>query len=94
MPIHHFSSALRTIRTLALSTALSTLAFAATAHADVVKIGLLVQLTGASSADGQEIVRGAQLAIDEANAAGGVEGHTFELVVGDTRDGAAIVLSG
>lgn len=59
------------------------------ALADTVKIGLLVQLTGASSADGQEIVQAVQMAIDEANAAGGIEGHTFELLVGDTRDGSA-----
>ena len=62
---------------------------AATAYADVVKIGVLVQLTGASSADGEEIVRGAKMAIDDQNAKGGVAGHTFELVVGDTKDGAA-----
>ncbi|MDB5522340.1 MAG: transporter substrate-binding protein [Rhizobium sp.] len=89
MKSKHLSPAWRSVRALAISTALSTLALVAPAHADVVKIGLLVQLTGASSADGQEIVRAATLAIDEANAAGGVEGHTFELVVGDTRDGAA-----
>lgn len=64
-------------------------AAAAPARADVVKIGLLVQLTGASSADGEEIVRGARMAIEDANAKGGVAGHTFDLVVGDTKDGAA-----
>jgi branched-chain amino acid transport system substrate-binding protein len=62
---------------------------AALAQDKVVKIGVLAQITGKSSADGQETVRGAQMAIDEANAAGGVAGYTFKLVVGDVKDGSA-----
>ena len=61
----------------------------APAFADQVKLGLLAPLTGPASADGQEFQRGAQLAIDEVNAAGGVGGHTFELVVGDVKDQSA-----
>lgn len=76
-------------KSLALSVALLAASFAVDARADTVKIGLVGQLTGASSADGQEMVKAAQLAIDEVNNAGGVNGHTFELVVGDTRDGAS-----
>lgn len=59
------------------------------AFADVVKIGLLAPLTGPAAADGQEFQRGAQMAIDEANAGGGIDGHTFELVVGDVKDQSA-----
>ena len=55
----------------------------------VVKIGLLAQMTGHSSADAQESRRGAQLAIDDINAAGGVAGYKLALVVGDVKDGAA-----
>jgi branched-chain amino acid transport system substrate-binding protein len=77
------------LKTLLLSVSLSILALTAAASAGTVKIGLLVQLTGASSADGQEIVKGAQLALKEVNDAGGIEGNTFELVIGDTRDGAS-----
>ncbi len=62
---------------------------AAQAADKVVKIGILGQITGKSSADGQELVRGAQMAIDEANAQGGVAGYKFELAVGDVKDGAA-----
>lgn len=62
---------------------------AGAALADVVKIGVLAPVSGAQAADGQEMVNGAQMAIDELNAAGGVAGHTFELVVGDVVDGAA-----
>ena len=77
-------------RTLALGLILAAgAASAGPAAADVVKIGILVQLTGASSADGEEIVRGAKMAIEDANAKGGIAGHTFDLVVGDTKDGAA-----
>ncbi len=78
----------RTTRILALGLAAG-LAAVAPARADVVKIGILVQLTGASSADGEEIVRGARMAVEDANAKGGVAGHTFDLVIGDTKDGAA-----
>ena len=70
--------------------AATSLAIPAALAADkVVKIGLLGQITGKSSADGQESIRGAQMAIDEANAAGGIDGYKFELVVGDVKDGAA-----
>jgi len=57
--------------------------------AEVVKIGVLAPVSGAQAADGQEMVNGAQMAVDELNDGGGVAGHTFELVVGDVVDGAA-----
>lgn len=59
------------------------------ALADVVKIGVLAPVSGKQAADGQEMVNGAELAIDELNAAGGVAGYTFELVVGDVGDASA-----
>jgi branched-chain amino acid transport system substrate-binding protein len=52
----------------------------------VAKIGMLAPLTGQSSADGQEMVRGAQLAVDELNASGGVAGYKLQLVTGDVQD--------
>jgi len=58
--------------------------FAADSH--VVKIGVLAPITGAASADGQEFVNGARLAVQEINKAGGVLGYTFEVVPGDTMD--------
>ena len=64
-------------------------ALAAPAAAEVVKIGLLAPLTGPASADGQEFQRGAQLVIDEMNKAGGLNGNTFELAVGDVKDQSA-----
>jgi len=59
------------------------------ALADVVKIGVLAPVTGAAAADGQEMVNGVELAVDELNAAGGVAGHTFEVVVGDVGDASS-----
>lgn len=52
----------------------------------VVKIGLLTPATGAEAQDGEESTRGAKLAIKEINAAGGINGYKFELLVGDTKD--------
>jgi len=56
---------------------------------EVVKIGVLAPVSGKSAADGEEMVNGAQLAVDELNEAGGVAGYTFELSVGDVGEGTA-----
>ena len=66
---------------------------AVTASADIVKIGLLAPLTGPNAGDGQDFVRGVELAIKEANARGGVAGNTFELVTADTKDASAAAVS-
>lgn len=52
---------------------------------DTIKVGLIDPMTGGSSFYGQSLLRGAQLAVDEANAAGGVLGKKLELVVEDDR---------
>ncbi len=81
------------IRRLAACAAIGTMVLAGAvgtaAAADVIKIGLLAPLTGPASADGQEFKRGAQMAVDELNAAGGFKGNMFELVVGDVKDQSA-----
>jgi branched-chain amino acid transport system substrate-binding protein len=79
------------IHRILLGTALATVFAGASfpASADVVKIGLLAPLTGPAAADGQEFQRGAQMAIDEVNEAGGIDGNTFELLVGDVKDQSA-----
>ncbi|MCO6048757.1 ABC transporter substrate-binding protein [Mesorhizobium sp. RP14(2022)] len=81
----------RRLRRALLGASVATLAMAASAQAfaDTIKIGLLAPLTGPAAADGQEYQRGAQMAIDEINAAGGFNGNTFELVVGDVKDQSA-----
>ncbi len=59
---------------------------AAFAANDVVQLGILAPLTGGAAADGEEMVRGLTLAVEEANAKGGVAGYKFEVVPGDTRN--------
>lgn len=59
------------------------------AQEKVAKIGLLAPITGGAAADGNEMVNGARMAIEEINVAGGVAGYKLEIVVGDTQDQAA-----
>jgi branched-chain amino acid transport system substrate-binding protein len=51
-----------------------------------IEIGLLAPLTGDSAADGQGMKEGAEAAIKELNAKGGVAGHTFRLKAIDTQN--------
>jgi branched-chain amino acid transport system substrate-binding protein len=85
------NAVIRRARRLVLGASVAALTVAASgaAFADVIKIGLLAPLTGPAAADGQEFQRGAQLAIDEINAAGGFKGNMLELVVGDVKDQSA-----
>jgi branched-chain amino acid transport system substrate-binding protein len=50
------------------------------------KIGSASPTTGAYSGDGEEMVRGQTLALEEINDAGGLSGRPLELVVVDTKD--------
>jgi branched-chain amino acid transport system substrate-binding protein len=49
----------------------------------VIRLGALVPLSGDSGPTGQRMLPAYQMAVDEANAAGGVLGHRVELVTGD-----------
>ena len=51
-----------------------------------IKIGSATPITGPYAGDGQQMLRGQQLAIEQINAAGGVGGHPLELVKVDTKD--------
>ncbi|MGZ8620318.1 MAG: ABC transporter substrate-binding protein [Actinomycetota bacterium] len=53
---------------------------------ETIKLGSASPTTGAYSGDGQEMVRGQELAIAELNANGGVLGRQLELVVVDVED--------
>src|SRR6476469_6117743 len=44
------------------------------------KLGVTLPLSGGAAADGQPTLKGAQLAVDAANAAGGIGGYTIKLV--------------
>lgn len=50
-----------------------------------IKVGFLVPLTGEQASFGQDAIRGAQLAVEEINAAGGILGHPVVLKVKDTQ---------
>ena len=54
-------------------------------HADSVKIGFNVPLTGFAAADGKSALNGAKLAVKQANKAGGINGKMIELVVYDDQ---------
>ena len=58
---------------------------AATAQAGSIKIGFNVPLTGFAAADGKSALNGAELAVEQANAAGGINGDTIELIVYDDQ---------
>jgi len=55
-----------------------------TMEGDTIKIGLIASLSGAEKPWGDESKRGAQLAVDQANEAGGINGKQIELLVEDT----------
>jgi branched-chain amino acid transport system substrate-binding protein len=71
-------------RTFAVLAAIAALtAGGAAAQADTVKIGFNVPLTGFAAADGTSALTGAELAVEQANGEGGVNGVMVELVVLD-----------
>ncbi|MBM3354801.1 MAG: branched-chain amino acid ABC transporter substrate-binding protein [Betaproteobacteria bacterium] len=66
-------------------TALVAAAFAAPAAAQNIRIGFHAPLTGFAAADGKSAVQGAELAVEQINAAGGVNGRRLELVIQDDQ---------
>jgi branched-chain amino acid transport system substrate-binding protein len=73
-------------RTFAVLAAIAALtAGGAAAQADTVKIGFNVPLTGFAAADGTSALTGAELAVEQANGEGGVNGVMVELVVLDDQ---------
>src|SRR5262245_55828872 len=54
-----------------------------------VRVGLAATLSGGTAAAGEAMQRGIQLAIDEANGAGGIKGRPLELVVRDDEGNPA-----
>jgi branched-chain amino acid transport system substrate-binding protein len=66
----------------------SGLASPAIAANEPLRIGFLPALTGPSSSTGVAMNRGTILAVDEINAAGGIDGRKIELIVRDTQSDA------
>jgi branched-chain amino acid transport system substrate-binding protein len=92
-----------------LTALLALAAFAVPAAAQNVRIGFHAPLTGFAAADGKSALNGAQLAVEQINARGGIKGRKIELVVNDDQarpdqavplankyigDGLKIVVSG
>ena len=61
----------------------------ADAQSKSVKIGITLPLTGADAEDALLIKNGAMMAIDEANAKGGVAGYKIETVIYDSGTATA-----
>ena len=72
----------------------SPLAAPAIAASDPIKVGFLPALTGPSSSTGVAIDRGTRLAIDEINAAGGINGRKMELISRDTQSDPTKAVNG
>ena len=70
------------------------LAKPAIAASDPIRIGFLPALTGPSSSTGVAINRGTILAVDEINAAGGVNGRKIELITRDTQSDPTKAVNG
>ena len=71
--------------TAGLASFATCLARPAIAASEPIRIGFLPALTGPSSSNGVAINRGTALAVDEINAAGGVNGRRIEMIVRDTQ---------
>jgi branched-chain amino acid transport system substrate-binding protein len=74
-----------TIKTGILGAVIGMSLVAASAQAGTIKIGFNVPLTGFAAADGLSAKTGAELAVEQINAAGGINGDMLELVVYDDQ---------
>ncbi|KGR79789.1 ABC transporter substrate-binding protein [Ureibacillus manganicus] len=54
-------------------------------NSDVIKIGANLELSGGVASFGQSILKGAELAVEEINAKGGIDGKKIELVTVDNK---------
>ena len=70
---------------LTMAVALGAALGAASAWAQPIRIGFQAPLTGPAASDGKTALRGAELAVEQINAAGGINGRKLELVVADDQ---------
>lgn len=73
------------VTTAAATTAATTAAATTAAATGTLKLGFAAPLTGASAQDGDSMKKGAQLAIDLANKAGGINGKKLEIAFEDDK---------
>ena len=60
------------------------------ASGSTIKVGIALELSGAVASYGQDTLTGVQMAADEVNAAGGINGKKIELVKYDTQSDPAV----
>lgn len=77
---------IRGVLLAALALAAVCLAAPASAQDAMVGIGVLAPVSGPDAAGEQDALRGVRLAVDAANAAGGIAGYRFEVIAGDVKD--------
>lgn len=63
----------------------STVGLGSVHAADTIKIGFNAPLTGFAASDGKSATEGAELAVEQVNAAGGVNGKMLELIIYDDQ---------
>lgn len=66
------------------------LTMAAGAQAQPIKIATIVELSGAGATSGTNFKNGAELAVKEINASGGILGHKIEMTVADTQSNPGV----
>jgi branched-chain amino acid transport system substrate-binding protein len=66
------------------------LAMAAGVQAQPVKIATIVEISGAGATSGTNFKNGAELAVKEINASGGILGHKIEMTVADTQSNPGV----
>lgn len=74
----------RFVHTITIIILLGCLAGASSMTEEPIYIGLLCPITGTLAVQAEDLLAGAQMAVDETNAAGGVLGRPLELIVEDT----------
>lgn len=79
---------------IAAATAFGALALSPSASAeDAISMGAILPLTGANATAGEEMRRGAVLAVEQVNANGGVLGKKFNLIIEDSGNNVTTALN-
>ena len=82
------------LKSAAAATVASSFASPAIAQKSPIQIGYLPALTGPSSSTGVGINRGTQLAVEQINKAGGIDGRQIELITRDTQSDPTKAVNG